>query len=350
MKSLAVGAAALVVMFARPTGATEEAQREPNRPPREPDGMLVLAVLSPERAMVADPRNGATDARELPGGTLCHGQLLALGDHVVIFGQRRGHPVVRSLPSNGLGRAVSLGRADTAIPSSPGRVWLGRTARPGDTTSRIWLREVDVDGRVRARSRHLLPRWGRVVAVVDGGVLISRGRGIVLRRPGQPRVRIPGGWPLAADYERFAWCPRGCRRLGVWTRRMSSDAPIAGTRRHSSRTGGQLLDPPRGLGPDPRGQPAFSPDGRRLALPVRSPAGSRVAVIDLQEGRWSVVPGARLAGYRATAWSPSGRWLYFTRGNRVLASRDGVERARRLPIRTGGRVMSIASTPVSAAR
>ena len=48
----------------------------------------------------------------------------------------------------------------------------------------------------------------------------------------------------------------------------------------------------------------------------------------------------------AAAWSPSGRWLYFTgRGNRLLASRDGVVRPVRLPVRTGGAVMSIASTP-----
>ena len=73
---------------------------------------------------------------------------------------------------------------------------------------------------------------------------------------------------------------------------------------------------------------------------------TRAAVIDLDRGRWTVVPGARLNLYAALAWSPTGRWLYLGgRGRRVLASRGGTERAIRLPIRTRGIVMSIASTP-----
>jgi hypothetical protein len=189
---------------------------------------------------------------------------------------------------------------------------------------------------VVARTSRLLPRWSRLVAVVDGGLLISRGRGLVLRGPRGARLFIRGGWPLAAAGGRFAWCTDGCRRLGVW----------------SGETGGRVLDPPPGLRPDDRGQPAFSPDETRLALPVRTRDGaSRVAVVDLEQDSWSVVPGARIAGYRATAWSPSGRWLYFTGPrDRVLASRGGSERPVRLPVRTGGAVMAIASTPGSAGR
>jgi len=118
-----------------------------------------------------------------------------------------------------------------------------------------------------------------------------------------------------------------------------------------TRDGGErAFDPPAGLRVDDTGGAAFSPDGRRLALTVTAHERSRVAVIDLATGVWRVAPGARVAGYKAIAWSPSGRWLYFTRGERLLASRGGIARARRLPIRTGGTVMSIASTPGSAAR
>jgi hypothetical protein len=331
MRSAFAALAATSLGLALPAAAGTPGERHEPAGPAEPDGMLVLAVLSPERAMVADPRTGATTARELPGGTLCHGPLLVTGGRVVMFDVHRRELVPRSLPLVPDGSAKPLGRADTALASSDaGRVWLGRYTWVDDKHGWISLREVGTAGRVTARMRIPLARWAWPVAVVDGGLLTNRGRGIVLRRPQGPRVRIANGWPLAADGHRFAWCPRGCRRLGVW-----------------SPTSAQLLDPPRGLRPDERGEPAFSPDGSRLALPVRTPAGSRVAVVDLDRGAWHVVRGSRLGDYRATAWSPSGGWLYFAgRGERLLASRDGVAPPVRLPIRTGGTVMSIASRPV----
>jgi hypothetical protein len=59
---------------------------------------------------------------------------------------------------------------------------------------------------------------------------------------------------------------------------------------------------------------------------------------------WTVLTGATLAGYRSAAWSPSGRWLYFTgAGHRLYAWRLGSSRPVRLPIRPGGTVMSIAT-------
>jgi hypothetical protein len=174
----------------------------------------------------------------------------------------------------------------------------------------------------------VLTAGGRLVAAVDGGLLIERRRGLVLRRPGRPPVRLPGGWARATGAGRVAWCRGGCRRVRIWSER-----------------GPQTLDPPAGIRPDLGGEPAISPDGSRLALPVSTPRGARVAVIDLERGVWAIVPGSRTGGYKATAWSPSGRWLYFTgRGHGVRASRAGAGRAFRLPIRTGGTVMSIAST------
>jgi hypothetical protein len=194
-------------------------------------------------------------------------------------------------------------------------------------------REVDVDGRVYARMSGPLDATDSLEGVVQGGFLTLGGRGLTLWRPGseRPSVRVRHGWPIAIDRSRFAWCSNGCRRVGVWD--------------GASRT----FDPPDGLRPLLGGDAAFSPDGRRLALPTAR--GSRVAVIDLERAAWRVVPGPRIARYGPLAWSPSGRWLYFAgRRHRLLASRGGVERARRLPIRTGGKVMSIASTPGSAAR
>jgi hypothetical protein len=286
----------------------------------------VLAVLSPERAMLVDPRTGATTARELPGGTLCHGPLLFTGGRVVYIGLRHGRFTALSAPLGRRGRARTLGRADTMTASStPGRLWLGRSTRLGPGESRISLRELDVGG--RAVARRTVPRWAMLEGVVDDGVVIARGRRIVLQPPQGPPRRIGVGWPLAAGGSRFAWCRGGCRRVRVW-----------------SGQGVQVLEPPAGLRPELAGEAALSPDGTRLALPVSTPRGARVAVVDLEHGEWRVVRGARTGGYMATAWSPSGRWLYFTgRGHGVHAARAGSGRAFRLPLRTGGAVMSIAT-------
>jgi len=324
-------AAVLVLAFPASSGSGDR----PARVPAEPDGMLVLAVLSPERAMVADPRTGAATARALPGGTLCYGPLLAAGDRVVFFGLRGRRVVPRALPLRGDGPAVALGPADTIAESpTPGRLWLSRWTPLRGRVGRLSLREIDAHGRVVDRARWLLPRWATQNAILgDGSLLISRGRGLVLRRPDGSRRLFRGGWPLAAGGDRFAWHRYGSRRLRLWI----DDEE-------------RSFDPPGRWRPDVGGGGAFSPDGTRLALPVRTRSGSRVAVLDLERGAWRLVPGGRVGDYKAIAWSPSGRWLYFSRGKNVLAARDGVGSARRLPIRTRGTVMSIASTRGSAAR
>ena len=304
--------ATLVAALPPPAGPADAPVRDPG-----PDGRLVLAVLGPERAMVADPRSGETTARELPGGTLCHGPLVAAGGRVAYIGSRHGRFTALSAPLGRPGRARSLGHTDVLMASStPGLLWLGRTSPLAGHRSRLSLREVDAGGRVVARARHVLPGRGTLGGSPDDGLLIARDWRMVLHR-----LHLIG-----AAGPRFAWCERGCRRVRAWTER-----------------GEHTLDPPAGLRPEPAARPAFSPDGERLALPVTTPAGARVAVVDLEAGRWRIVPGARIDGYMAAAWSPSGRWLYFTgRGNRLLASRAGVVRPVRLPVRTGGAVMSIA--------
>jgi hypothetical protein len=296
----------------------------------DPDGLLVLAVLSPERAMVADPRTGATRERRLAGGTLCHGPVLAAGNRVLLAGTRGNSPIARSLPLSLSGPGRSLGAADT-ITASPteGRVWLGRWHRPRRWTatsiSRVSLREVDAAGRSRARSTARLPSWGLLEAVLDDGLLVNHEGGLTLHRDGASDVTIRAAWPVAASGSRFAWCRGGCRRVTVW-----------------SRDGERKLDPPAGVVPLPGRRAAFSPGDGRLALPVRAHGRERVAVVDPASGAWRLVPGL-LGEYGAVAWSPSGDWLYFADDrDRVRGWRAGAARAVRLPITTGGTVMSIA--------
>jgi hypothetical protein len=300
----------------------------------EPDGLLVLAVLSPERAMVANPRTGETRERRVPGGTLCHGPVLAVGDRVVLSGSRGRRLVARSLPLDLTGAGRSLGAADTFVASeTPGRVWLGRWTRLGTRTARVSLREVDATGRPVVRATVRIPRWGLLEGVVNDGFVLSHERGLTLRRDAAEPRSFRGAWLLAAGGSRFAWCRpdagwAACGRLRIW----SAD---------TDRT----LDPPIGVRPRLGGDAAFSPDRQRLALPVRTGGRDRVAVVDVASGRWNVARGARLADYRSMAWSPSGRWLYFTGSrDRVLGWRVGADRPVPLPIHPGGTVMSIATT------
>ena len=312
-------AIALVLGAAAPAGpgAPGAADAPAGVAPR-PDGLLVLAALSPERILVADPRTARTRQRELAGGTLCHGPLLVAGDRVVFFGLR-DKLVARAAPLGRLRDDRVIGSAGTAIASAtPGRLWLGD--RRGE---RFDLRELDETGRVHSRASVAVERWDAVAAHVGGEFLTTRAAGLAFGRE-----RIRDGWLLAAGAERFAWCGGGCERVQLW----SGD---------DRRT----LAPPRGVRPQPGPYAALSPDGRRLAISVTAGGKPRFAVVDLERDAWSIVPGARPGVYAALAWSPSGSWLYLaTRDERLLASRGGTGRPIALPIETGGTVMSIATS------
>ena len=101
---------------------------------------------------------------------------------------------------------------------------------------------------------------------------------------------------------------------------------------------------PSGTRPIPWMGRALSPDSRRLGLAVRTSSGVRAAIADLADGSWEIVRGARVVGYRSIAWSPSGRWLVFTAGDRrLMAWRSPAEGAVELPVRVPGTIMSLAT-------
>jgi hypothetical protein len=288
------------------------------------------AAVHGERAVVADPRTGETRARRLPGGTLCYGEVLAIGDRVVFPGHRGRRAVALSLPFSLSGAPRSLGPADTMTPSAtPGRVWLGRWRARGNGF-RVAVREVDVEGGgVTGREWKLLPRSARFEAAFEDGFATGHGTRLTLwDRALERRLHsVRDGWLVAAGGPGLAWCAGSCRTIRVWT-----------------RDGVGVLTPPAGLHPQAGADAAFSPDGDRLAVPVTDRRGaSRLAVVDLASGGWTVVPGGRLRGYGAVAWSPLGAWVYFTgREDRVHAWAPGMARATRVPVDPGGTVMSIA--------
>lgn len=294
-----------------------------------PDGLLVLAVLSPERALVADPRNGATRARRLAGGTLCHGPLIASGGRVLLAGSRARRAVALSLPLSLRGRARLVGAGWSFTPSAtPGRLWMLETrGRPGARPHAAL--ELGLDGRVHGRYPLRLPGWAGLEGAVEGAILVRHRDGLTVWDPVRRRSlrELDDGWVVAAGGSRFAYCRGECRRLRLW-----------------SPDGETIVRPPRGTKISPA-DAAFSPDGSRLAIGLSAGRRSRLATLDLPSGRWRLVPGGALSGYGAVAWSPSGQWLYFTgAGQRLWAWREGSDSSIRLPLRTGGIVMSIATT------
>jgi WD40 repeat protein len=226
-----------------------------------------------------------------------------------------------------------VGSADVLAPS-PGEptLWLGRWRRH-DRASVLWLREMDSSGKVLVRARALLPRMGLLHAALKRGFVLTSGRWLTVwdHFSDVPRRIARDGWFVAASEARVAWCGGDCGRIQVWSRR-----------------GRRTLAPPGGT--RPLGSVgAFSPDGRLLATGVTA-GKARLALVDLRSGKWTLVPGGALAGYDAIAWSPSGRWLYFTDSDEGLrAWRLGAPSAVSLPIDPGGTVMSIATPALSVA-
>ena len=309
-------------------------------PSSQPDGVLVLGVVSrhggltTERAVVADARTGATRARRLDGGALCHGPVLAVGRRVIASGSRRGRPAVLSFPLNLTGRPQLVARAEQFVPSSaPGRLWVARTRRHQRYLKFESLREATPRGRTVYRVRRDLPRWSFAQGSVADRLIFGRGNDIEVWDPRTGKVdrRLHDAWVVATRGSRLAWCGGACRAV-----RVSAPTTVERVLRPPSRT---KLSGTSG---------AFSPDGRQLAVSVMRRGHSRVAVVDLETRDWRLVRGARLREYPALAWSPSGRWLYFTDGGRrLLAWRQGSPSAVPLPIRPRGSVVSIAAAPTS---
>ena len=310
------------------------------QPAEPPDGLLVLGVaghsdhsraVTREWAAVADPRSGSIRKRRLSGGTLCHGPVLAVGDRVVFSGHRGRRSVARALPMSLRGPARSLGAADTfAASHGHDSVWLGRW-RGRRSNARLGLHQVDARGRVLVGARILGSRWGLFHAALSRGFVLTIRDSLVIwdHFRDLPVLAIPRAWFLAASATRVAWCPaERCPAIQVWSRR-----------------GRRALRAPAGVHPKVSNG-SFSPDGRLLATKVTTGGRARVAVVDLRSGAWTLVPGGRLGGYDALAWSPSGRWLLFGAGDEKLrAWRFGAPSAISLPIDPGGTVMSIAAAP-----
>ncbi len=87
---------------------------------------------------------------------------------------------------------------------------------------------------------------------------------------------------------------------------------------------------------------AFSPDGRRLAVPIRTARrpGRELGIVELDSGATRVVPGSRVPrGYTLVDWSRDGRHVFLTGGQwrsdrAIVWYRPAHRRATRVDVRT----------------
>jgi hypothetical protein len=222
------------------------------------------------------------------------------------------------------------------IPSAtPDRIWVGiLDPRSPETERRLAaVREVAVDGRVTVGD--VRPPGGRwpVAATSSALVFQSQGSGKGGRgqlelwnpRTGKVLRRLPGDYPVASYVDLLAWCRQSCARLQVT----------------NVATGKQIqVRPPAGAAGFAPEQGVFSPDGKLLAVPVRTGPMWQLALVDVGTGTAKRVKGAAVQQDSVFVdWSASGETVFLAGGRpgdqRILVYRVGTASARRLPVKVG---------------
>jgi hypothetical protein len=141
-----------------------------------------------------------------------------------------------------------------------------------------------------------------------------------------------GGGGRCRPRKQLAWCRRDCARLQVTdveTWRDVEVAPPAGTLGFEAYSG------------------TFSPDGKLIAVPVRRDPWRttqdptwQMALVDVRVGTATLVEGTTADGYVFVDWSPSGRTVFMSSGDRfeqrrIVEYRLGGAGATWLPIGIG---------------
>jgi hypothetical protein len=292
-------------------------------PSDRPTGRLVLGLHPPEQVAVMDVASGRLVRRRLPGGTLCHGPLMAAGDRAVWISPR-GALEARTLDLRGPARV--LGRAAMVLRGGEDRFWLMRL-RYRRTIRAVDVRAVTARGVVLMRSRHPAPA-GYPSGATARSLVIERGGRTWQWDPGTGRRRrAPAAVLVAARGSLSAWCSLTCRRVYLEGGRR----PVT-----SNAISGMTLAP----------SGSISPDERRLALPAYrgSMRTARIALVDMATGAASLVPGAALSANGALDWSDTGEWLYFAAPERrVRAYRVADDRMITLPGRMPAPVLELSA-------
>jgi len=253
---------------------------------------LVLSMGAPERIVVLDVGTGAVSELSLPGGTLCRSRLFVVGDRILFVAPGRSGGRVMSVDLALRERPRWIATADVVAPSAvPGRVWL---ATRGPDPHGHWLvRELAVSSGATTLAPRRAPSLRILGAISDGLVLEGR-RSVFVWDPrtGRRSRSTPGPYLLATRGSQVASCGGRCATLLV----------ADGQR-------GQVVHAPRRTRFTPGGA-AFSSDGTTLSVALTTPAGARVALVDMAAGVTTLVPGVRVGPYAALGWTPSLNELY----------------------------------------
>jgi hypothetical protein len=319
---------------APPPAATSEPVSRP--------GEVRLFLAGDQELWVVDVAGGSVRHQslpQLPPGDPPY-RIVRRGDKLVLWSDQ----TLTLDPSSSAAQPRTLVRDSWIfIPSAaPDRIWVGILDPKSPETERrlAAVREVAVDGRVTVDD--VRPPEGRwpVAATSSALVFQSHGSGpggrdqLELWNPltGKLLRRLPGEFPVASHGDLLAWCRQSCARLHVT----------------NVATGkGIQVRPPAGAFEFAPYQGVFSPDGKLLAVPVRSdPAPTtqdpkwRLALVDVEEGTATLVQGPTLQGYVFVDWSPAGTTVFITGGDRfkertIFEYRLGTASARRLPVTVG---------------
>jgi hypothetical protein len=296
-----------------PAGSERSAAAE------RPAGTLLFVVGS-NRLSAIDVASGRRTVRRVAVAR-CGPEVYVSGDRVVFAGVGGGgRTTVFSAPVS-LDRAPKrLGRAHAFVPSATaGRVWLAGV----DCSRRamVGVRELTVDGRITFASRRRLPR-GWLMAAVEGGLVLRRGRTVVVWDPRTGGIgrRLPLQDVSDTHESLLVGCAArsACRELTIVD--AETGRTVVARRGHPYRL-------------DAGAQ--FSPDGSLVAVPAEAGRRWSVALVDTRDGTTRIVPGSRTGGaYPTLSWAPSSGWLFFRAGGaRVKAYRPGTPRAVALPFR-----------------
>jgi hypothetical protein len=308
----------------------------PSAAPDAISGQPRLFLAGDDELWVVEVATGSVHHLELP--QLSPGdppyRILRRGDKLVAWGSDKTY--LLDLVTEPTPR-VLVNDSWVFIPAaSPDRIWVGVVdpKRPATDRRIAAVREVAVDGRVTVAD--VRPPQGRLpVAATLSGLVFQRPDGqmeVWNPQTGDVVRRLPGEFPVASHANLLAWCRQDCARLHLTDVVTGEDVEVR---------------PPAGTFGFEGYRGAFSPDGKLIAVPVRSDPSPttpdpewRLAVVDVAAGTATLVKGASAHGYVFVDWSPSGTTVFMTGGERfgertILAYRLGAAGATRLPVRVG---------------
>jgi hypothetical protein len=318
LRPLSLAVAALAALSACGGEAPPPAAAQHAAASDRPAGTLVY-VFGGNRLAAVDVASGRRRVRRVSSLATCGPELYVTDGHVVFSGLRRGRTIAYSAPLALDRPPLRLGPAHLVVPSATeGRVWL--LGVDCHRSAMVGVREVTVDGQVTVDSRRRVPgTW--VEASVPDGLVVQRRRALLIWDPRSGRTvrRLALDAVFGGRRDLLVGCTAAsdCSDLAV--------ADAASARTVVARLPGWRLD----------GGGELSPDGKRLAAPVRDGRRWGVALVDARTGEAALIRGSRTGrAYPFVAWSVSSGWL-FIRGHcgRLLAYRPGAARAVRLPLR-----------------